>query len=58
MQQADAARSSTGLRARAMRGLAWVLLGALLGLTFAAYFSPALRVELSNFWALCVGALK
>ncbi|MFC3148790.1 twin-arginine translocation signal domain-containing protein [Piscinibacterium candidicorallinum] len=41
-----------------LQGASWAALAAVLGLTFAAYFNPALRVELSNFWAMCVSALK
>jgi hypothetical protein len=41
-----------------LQGAGWFALAAVLGLTFAAYFNPALRVELSNFWAMCVSALK
>ncbi|KPF69817.1 hypothetical protein IP84_02515 [beta proteobacterium AAP99] len=41
-----------------LASVGWFALAAVLGLTFAAYFNPALRVELSNFWAMCVSALK
>jgi hypothetical protein len=49
--------------ARPMRVLILKILGltalcAGLGMTFAAYFHPALRVELANFWAMCVAALR
>jgi hypothetical protein len=31
---------------------------AVLAATFAAYFYPGFRVELANFWAMCVAALR
>jgi hypothetical protein len=46
------------VRVTVLKWLAFVLGAAILGATFAAYLHPALRVELANFWAMCVAALR
>jgi hypothetical protein len=52
------AAAARNARRLLLQAAGWLALAALLGMTFVAYFNPALRVELSNFWAMCVAALK
>jgi hypothetical protein len=52
------AEKAHGYSVTALKWLMYLTIAVVLGLTFAAYLSPSLRVELANFWAMCVAALR